>query len=121
MATETPEAETPDTEIIVVEKESNKYCRECKCSKPFSDYYKAGNTYQVLCKKCHNKSRRKWKIKKYPSKRVKGNKKPIGFFKLSQDVQDSIIQDISENNIKYATFMLWRRKGKIPISNTVKE
>lgn len=96
-----------------------KKCPGCKIIKSVSQYYKAGNTIQSLCKPCHNKSRTKYKQNK-----KKYTKKNTGFSKLDPAIQDDILYmleiqekliDICEkHNIKYKTFLSWRYKNTIP-------
>ena len=109
---------------------TTKYCRGCKetlCVKTCF-YISRVNSYQALCKVCHNKVRNE-------HARNTQIKKPTGFQKLSIETQESIIKDMfyynkfkeeqgwdyniskiirKYNDIKYHNFMNWIKKGKIP-------
>lgn len=104
---------------IDIDKEKNmmKLCEECNTVKDMEkDYYKAGLSYQRLCKPCHNQMRRKYKVSNKPYV-----PKPTGFDKLNEDMKKSILYDISvkvnykkiaqKYDIKYSTLCYWKRKG----------
>lgn len=104
-----------------------KYCVGCdKMKTKATDYYKAGpNTYQKLCKCCHNKSRKKYKVKSNYKKR------PVGFVKLPIEIQKKIIIDLNDNEktiieiyreyheecpeLKYNNLLRWCRNGNISL------
>ena len=109
---------------------TTKYCRGCKETLSLKNcfYTSRNNSYQALCKSCHNIARRS-------HARNTEIKKPTGFQKLSLETQESIIKDMfyynkfkeeqgwdyniskiirKYNDIKYHNFMNWLKKGKIP-------
>ena len=94
--------------------DETKHCCKCETTKSLTDFYKAGNAYQSLCKPCHNKSRMNtYKIR------------PTGFNKLPLDVRQNIIADLANGiklsaiaikyNIKYFNLSNWRRKNNLII------
>ena len=99
---------------------SVKLCQNCNEVKSLEDeFYKAGKSWQKLCKKCHNKGRYKYKLT--PSKYIK---KPKGFNKLDKNIRDGIIYDLhvkmnykciaNKYNISYYTILNWKKKDMIP-------
>lgn len=102
------------------EKVGVKQCKGCKFVRHLTTgFYRAGNSYQSLCKTCHNSSRGNYlRSKKLYIKR------PTGFAKLSPTVQKEIklaIQsgtpylDIAKTHgIPYITLMTWKKRG-IPV------
>ena len=89
-----------------------KSCKGCGETKPLVDnFYRAGKTYQSLCKPCHNKTRVNYS--------KNGPRKLRGFDALPEDRQNQIKEDAKimtskdaaeKNGIKYRTFLLWRKK-----------
>lgn len=79
-------------------------------------FYKAGKYYQSTCKKCHNRRERPNRYQ-----RVK-----TGFNLLNKETQYGVIEDIlngklnskqisNKYDIKYTTYLYWKRKGYISI------
>lgn len=99
---------------------SVKLCSKCETTKPLiGGYYKAGNSWQKLCKVCHNSTRKSY------TNTYRYVKKPIGFKKLSQDLQDKIIYDVHVRinfkdicikypELKHQSLTRWNRAGQIP-------
>jgi hypothetical protein len=97
-----------------------KFCKGCQTVKNLSDsFYKAGSSYQKLCKLCHNKKRCE-----YVHNGSKYIKKIKGFDKLDKELQNKIIYDIhirinykeiaTKYGISYQTLLNWKKKG-IPL------
>ena len=93
---------------------TNKYCKDCKNTKPIDEFYKAGKSRQTRCKPCHNKYRKTCKISYVP----KVYKTP--FEKLPQDIKDNFItlygtiplSTLSrELGLNYVTVSSWKQKG----------
>lgn len=106
------------TDIFKVIIMTSKTCPNCIITKPLSDFYKAGDYYQSLCKPCHNSSR-----KLYDRNYKKKTKKVTGFKKLSEEKQSKIIEQFTigmsakdiayENNLNYNTLLYWKRTNQI--------
>lgn len=62
-----------------------KHCKGCDRELPLSEYYKAGSTYQSLCKQCHNTKRIE-----YHKTHYQPHKKPIGFKALPEKTQEEV-------------------------------
>jgi hypothetical protein len=106
------------------EEKKMKYCSKCEKVKELSGgFYKAGNSWQKLCKICHNERRIE-----YASNRVY-IPKAIGFKKLPEDLQNRIIYDIYVRinfkditnkykteypKLKHQTLLKWNREKQIP-------
>ena len=63
----------------------SKYCKDCETIKPMTDYYRAGKSWQVRCKPCHNKYREGIRQKKPIIARVNP------FHKLPKETQDEVL------------------------------
>lgn len=101
-----------------------KYCSKCEKVKELEGgYYKAGKSWQKLCKICHNESRIE-----YASNKVY-IPKATGFLKLPEELQKKIIYDIyirinfkdiyhkykeDYPKIKHQTLLKWNREKQIP-------
>lgn len=96
-----------------------KLCEECNSVKDIEkDFYKAGKSYQRLCKPCHNSKRRNYKVSHKPYV-----PKETGFNKLSEEIRNSILYDISvkvnykkiakKYDIKYSTLCYWKRNNTL--------
>ena len=94
-----------------------KLCKGCILEIRKIEYYK--NT--VLCKKCHNKTRNKYK------RTDNYIKKGTGYNSLPQEIKEGIMNDIKtmtkketaiKYGIKYKTFLMWNADI---VKNTVKE
>ena len=106
------------------EEKKMKYC--CKCEKVKElkgGFYKAGNSWQKLCKICHNERRIEYAQNNMYKPR------PVGFKKLPEDLQKKIIYDIYVRinfkdiynkykdeypQIKHQTLLKWNREKQIP-------
>lgn len=105
----------------------NKICRICKEVKNVEiDFYNIGKSKSKYCKKCHNKQRKKYKIKKVIYKpKEKSEKKNIGFARLPAEVQEDIKYMISikytkkeiaekyKDLVKYQTLLRWGRENQL--------
>ena len=98
--------------------EQMKLCVNCLEVKNLTGgFYKAGASWQKLCKHCHNKNR-----STYISSNIY-TKVPKGFAKLDTEIKNNILKDISERinykdisikyDIKYQTLLTWKRKDLI--------
>jgi hypothetical protein len=99
-----------------------KLCVECNKVKTLEGgFYKAGKSWQKLCKLCHNEKRCE-----YIHNGSKYIKKATGFNKLPVELQNKIkydikvrvnFRDIAEKykneGIKYQTLLNWNKKKKI--------
>ena len=92
-----------------------KYCEGCKTVKQLeTGFYKAAKSWQKYCIPCHNNRR---------SLYFRSEKKPQGFQKLSKEIRDDILYDISikilykkiatKYDINYGTLCGWKRNGLI--------
>lgn len=99
---------------------SYKMCAACGEVKIIeNDFYRAGASYQKLCKPCHNKTRRLYK--KSPKIYVP---RPVGVNKLPTDIKNGIIYDIhikincrkisEKYGVCYSTLLLWKQHKQIP-------
>lgn len=89
---------------------TSKVCKMCHVEKNIINYYRAGPTWQVACKPCHNGKSKK-------------PKKPVGFAKLSLVKREKILAELRSTNnykataringIKYCTFMKWKKQQTI--------
>jgi hypothetical protein len=100
-----------------------KYCSKCLIVKELEEgYYKAGSSWQKLCKICHNESRIQYASNKVYTPKI------TGFLKLPEDLQNKIIYDIYVRinfkdiykkykdeypQIKHQTLLKWNREGQI--------
>ena len=95
-----------------------KLCTGCGTVKNLeTDYYKAGTSWQKLCKVCHNRGRGNYN-------RIEYQRKPKGFDKLPEETQKKIIYDTyikinfkkiaAKYDVKYPTLLSWKKKGLIP-------
>lgn len=99
---------------------STKVCKDCHCELNKEEhFYKGGSkSYQSRCKGCFN-SYTAINIKERRSKQVK--KVRCGFFKLTEDTQNTIKAEIAQgkkikavarhHNIPYSSLYLWYNKG----------
>jgi hypothetical protein len=92
-----------------------------------NDFYDINKSKSKYCKPCHNKNRQKYRFQKPKSKPKNKDKekKPTGFLKLPQEIQDDIIYMISvkytlkeiaekyKEHLKYKSLCLWKRQNKI--------
>ena len=74
-----------------------KHCKDCDTVKLVdTSFYKAGNSYQSRCKKCHNKHRQVCRLNNPnppPPKEKKPRKKKLNYFqKLSEEEQDKLLK-----------------------------
>lgn len=97
-----------------------KLCIGCSKVKTLEGgYYKAGISWQKLCKLCHNEKRCE-----YVHNGSKYSKRPTGFNKIPLELQKKIqydikvrvnFRDIAEKykheGIKYQTLLNWNKKG----------
>lgn len=97
-----------------------KLCVNCdKVKNLNTEFYKAGSSWQKLCKLCHNEKRNNYK-----HEGTKYIKKETGFFKLPLELQNKIkynikvkvnFKDIAEKykneGVKYQTLLKWSKKG----------
>lgn len=106
------------------EKKQMKLCIKCQKVKQLEGgFYKAGKSWQKLCKICHNERRIEYANNK-PYK-----KRPTGFAKLPEDLQKKIIYDVYVRvnfkdiwgkykdeypKLKHQTLCRWSRLGQIP-------
>ena len=95
---------------------SEKECKGCGNTYPLNTdnfYMATKKAFATMCKRCQNL----YRASKYEKK---GGKK-FGFAKLSKETQEAIKEDMkngvankdiaSKYDIKYPTFLLWKRKG----------
>lgn len=98
--------------------EEIKLCQKCQQVKNLEiGFYKAGNSWQKLCKICHNEKRCEY------SQSYNYKKRSKGFEKLPEEVRKNILYDISvrinykniakKYNLNYQTLSIWKRKGLI--------
>lgn len=112
----------------MTDKETNKevkLCVKCNKVKPLEGgYYKAGKSWQKLCKICHNERRVEYKTSRNYIM------KPTGFKKLPEELQKKIIYDVYvrvnykdicrkyekeyNNVLKHQTLLRWARLNQIP-------
>ena len=98
-----------------------KECKVCEKVLAITEFYKGGSRGNAIygrCKKCHNKTRKNFKVT-YNYK-----KRPTGFDKLDEKTKEDIKymiavgkskKSISDKyNISYPTFLYWCRNNKIP-------
>ena len=105
---------------------NEKLCVKCQQIKALNTdfFYKAaGNSFQKLCKICHNQNRCLYinNRKPYVNTYIK---KPIGFYKYPVDVQEAIKHDIFlkikykdialKYGIDYQTMLKYKKKGIPP-------
>jgi hypothetical protein len=99
-----------------------KLCPVCDTVKPLTEYYKAGNYLQTLCKVCHNIKRCAHHSNNY----IKTNK-PKGFLALPTEEQQKIMDMLSRGltraaianaykNTEYkkvsaTNLCIWNKKG----------
>ena len=99
---------------------SVKLCTKCQTVKPLiGGFYKAGPSWQKLCKICHNRKRTEYRLQA-----TRYTPKLKGFNKLPLETQNKIKYDIhikisykkisTKYNIKYPTLLSWKRKGIAP-------
>ena len=113
-------------------KEINEAVKLCiKCNKVKSlefSYYRAGKSWQKLCKLCHNARRTDYKVSRNYIM------KPTGFLKLPEELQKKIIYDVYvrvnykdisrkyaaeyNNLVKHQSLLRWARLGQIPAYET---
>ena len=98
----------------------SKHCPECNTHKHLeTEFYRAGQYYQKLCKICHNANRLNY------SNNTRYEKRITGFKKLPQHKQDAITTAFNEkkplkhiareNDISYMTLRSWVKKNQIPV------
>jgi hypothetical protein len=101
-----------------------KLCSKCEKVKTLiGGFYKAGSSYQKLCKLCHNEKRLE-----YPNKQDY-TAKPTGFLKLPEALRKKIIYDVHVQvnfkdiwkkykteypQVKHQTLLRWNRLGQVP-------
>ena len=102
-----------------------KLCSKCQQVKPLATgYYKAGNSWQKLCKPCHNERRNEY------DNPTNYKPTPTGFMKLPEELRNKIIydiyvrvnfKDIQKKYMKeypkmasYITLLKWNKAGQIP-------
>jgi hypothetical protein len=101
-----------------------KFCVKCDKVKELEiGFYKAGNSWQKLCKICHNEKRIEYSFNRVYTPKV------VGFKKLPEDLQKKIIYDIyvrinfkditkkyvSEYpKLKHQTLLKWNKEKQIP-------
>lgn len=96
--------------------DQKKLCRKCNKVKNLEGgFYRAGISYQKYCIPCHNAKRYDY------TQTYKYEKRPKGFEKLSEDLREKILYDISirinykeiaeKYGLKYTTLLSWKRKG----------
>jgi hypothetical protein len=106
------------------ESKKMKYCSKCQIVKELEGgFYKAGKSWQKLCKICHNESRIEYATNKVYIP------KATGFLKLPEDLRNKIIYDIyirinfkdiynkykdDYPKIKHQTLLKWNRENQIP-------
>ena len=101
---------------MTVETSQKKLCRKCDQVKDLEGgFYRARQSYQKYCIPCHNAKRYDY------AQTYKYEKRPKGFEKLSEDLREKILYDISirinykeiaeKYGLKYTTLLSWKRKG----------
>jgi len=102
-----------------------KLCIRCNSVKSLEiNFYRAGPSWQKLCKICHNERRLEYKFTRAYVIR------PTGFKKLPEELRKKIIYDVYvrlnyrdicrkykdeyKNLLKYQTLLRWANSGQIP-------
>lgn len=88
-----------------------KICKKCETEKEITDFYPCGKYTQSFCKKCHNRRRNEYYIKKghHPN----CDKKILNEISQKLEGGGKLKAIAKEHNLKYTTVYYWAKTHRL--------